>query len=106
VTEAAPEIDGFGTPLHLPGYFRLSSEVGFPMLDTDNRALADTMQIIAHRLKLVEATGRWRVTGTWREPWKYVPGDVLALAGIYASALVLGRPDRGDDPHMLCKKQF
>ena len=86
------DMNGFGAPLDLVDFYMLAREVGFPLLDDDLSATASTLEIVAHRLKLAEATGRWRLLGARREPWRYVPGDVVALSALYALALLVGRP--------------
>ena len=51
------EVNGFGAPLDLVDFYMLAREVGFPLLDDDLSATASTLEIVAHRLKLAEATG-------------------------------------------------
>jgi hypothetical protein len=82
------EFNGFGAPLNLPALYRLASEVGFQWTP-DETETGRVCGIATDRMRLLEATGRWRFRGSHSEPYKLVPGDVLALSALHATNLVI-----------------
>jgi hypothetical protein len=91
------DFNGFGAPRHLVEFYELASEIGWPLFDQDYDDAGDVLEDAAKRLMIAQATGRWRVTGNYRSPATFVPGDVAALSALHTMTLMLGVPDNDDD---------
>ncbi len=82
------EFNGFSAPLTLPALYRLASDVGFQWVP-DEAETGRVCEVATDRMRLLEATGRWRFRMSRSEPFKLVPGDVLALSALHATNLVI-----------------
>jgi hypothetical protein len=84
------QFNGFGVPLDLAGLYSLASDAGFRW-SPDEPGTGRVVSLIAERLRLMEATGRWRIRSSpLSEPFNLVPGDCVGLAGLHALNLVVG----------------
>ena len=91
------DFNGFGAPRHPVEFYELAREIGWPLFDQDYDDAGDVLEDAAKRLMIAQATGRWRVTGNYRSPATFVPGDVAALSALHTMTLMLGVPDNDDD---------
>lgn len=90
--------NGFGVPVHVPGFFALAEEIGHTFTDGSNVQIGDVMTEAAYRLMLAEATGRWRWQTGRTEPTAFIPGDTLALSAGYAMGLAGDRVEQDGRP--------
>lgn len=64
----ASTFNGFGVPLHVPGFFTLARELGHTFADGSAVQIGDVAADAAYRMMLAEATGRWRFSVAGQNP--------------------------------------
>lgn len=67
-------------------------------MDDDLNSAGATMKEAGERLRIAQATGRWRVQVGTRSPAGLVPGDVIALSSLHALTLMIGPGSEPNNP--------